>query len=98
MNEKEEQVTLRYRRARIMQLIKDVAENPQIPEEDVREMVTEILGVKIEKIVRIIHRNGFVEDLNFKTRENAEDYIKNMGLDTNECFVVEPLFGDIRNV
>jgi len=95
--QKEREVTMRYQRARIMQLIKDVAENPQIPEDSIRDIVTEILETKIEKVVRIIDKHGKISDTNFKTREIAEDYIKNLGLDNGDYFIVEP-FGDIRNV
>lgn len=88
----------RYQRARIMHLIKDVVENPQLPEEDIREMVTEILETDFIKFVRIIDRFGKIIGTNFKTRENAEDYMANMGLDKESYFVVEPLFGDIKVV
>jgi len=98
MNKKEKEFTKRYQRARFMQLIKDVAENPQLPEEDIRDFVTEILDTEFIKYVRIINSNGRVMDMNFKTRENAEDYMLNLGLSKEDNFIVEPLFGDIKNI
>lgn len=88
----------RYQRARIMQLIKDVTKNPQLPEEDIRGMVTEILETDFVKFVRIIDKFGKIIETNFKTRENAEVYMVNMGLDNGDYFVVEPLLGDIKLV
>ena len=88
----------RYQRARIMQLIKDVTENPQMPEEDIRAIVTEILEVDFIKFVRIINKHGNIVKMNFKTRENAEDYMSNLGLNKEDNFIIEPLFGDVRIV
>ena len=88
----------RYQRARIMNLIKDIVKKPQMPEEDIRAIVTEILDVDFIKFVRIINKNGNIVNMNFKTRENAEDYMLNLGLNKEDNFIVEPLFGDVRIV
>lgn len=106
MSEKEEGYTdekriafnKRYQRARVMQLIKDVVKEPQIPEEDIRNIITEILDTDFIKFVRIIDKSGRINGMNFKTRENAEDYMENMGLSNEDYFIVEPLFGDITVV
>lgn len=87
----------RYQRARLMQLVRNNIKNPQ-PEDDIHDVITEILDTDFIKFVRIIDKLGRVMDTNFKTRENAEDYMLNLGLDKENYFIVEPLFGDIKQV